>query len=66
MAKKATPTFREIIADIRKGRPAPVYILHGEEPYYIDAIMDALESCVIEEEDRDFNQTVFYGEVSGI
>ena len=66
MAKKATPTFREIIADIRKGRPAPVYILHGEEPYYIDAIMDALESCVIEEEDRDFNQTVFYGAESVI
>lgn len=61
MAKKATTSFRDIIADIRKGNPASVYILHGEEPYYIDAITDALENYVIDKDDRDFNQTVFYG-----
>ncbi len=63
MAKKTTPelTWREILTGIRKGTPAPVYILMGEEAYFIDLIVDALEKEVIAEEDRDFNQTVLYG-----
>lgn len=57
----ANPTYREIIADIRKGVFAPVYLLMGEEPYYLDKISEWLESSVVEEEDKDFNFEVFYG-----
>ena len=39
----------------------PVYLLHGEEPYFIDEIAKALETNVAEESMRDFNQTVVYG-----
>lgn len=53
--------FRSIIADIKKGLFAPVYILMGEEPYYIDRITEALESKVVNEEDKEFDQTVLYG-----
>lgn len=60
MAKKAQ-TYRDILADIRRGEFAPVYILHGEEPYYIDLIADAIEQSAVSEEDADFNRTVFYG-----
>lgn len=57
----ATPTFREIITNINKGVFSPVYLLMGEEDYYIDCIVNAIESKAIEEEDCDFNQNIYYG-----
>ena len=33
----------------------------GEEPYYIDLIVDALERNVVKEENQAFDQLVFYG-----
>ena len=49
-----TPTFQSICRDLRAGRPAPVYLLHGEEGYYIDALVEQFESIVPEGE-RDFD-----------
>lgn len=54
-------TYREIIADIRNKRFSPIYLLMGEEPYYLDKISEWLEKSVVEEEDKDFNFEVFYG-----
>lgn len=61
MAKQANP-YRQIISEIRARRFAPVYILSGETPYYLDLIADALMQHVVPEEDRDFNQHVYYGQ----
>lgn len=58
MAKKS---YTDIISDIKKGEYAPVYILMGEEDYYIDKIVESLEKNVIEEEDKDFNYNLYYG-----
>lgn len=55
------PDFRQIIHNIKKKDFAPVYILMGEEPYYIDRITEALEQNVVNEEDREFDQTILYG-----
>lgn len=53
--------YKAIIRDIKNKQFKPVYGLHGEEPFFIDAICDAiLENC-LEEHERDFNQTIFYG-----
>ena len=57
----ANPTFRDILTSINKGVFAPVYLLMGEEDYYIDRIVDAIESKAITEEDKDFNLNVYYG-----
>jgi DNA polymerase-3 subunit delta len=54
-------TFDQIIGDIRKKVYAPVYFLHGDETFYIDAIAEALEKQVLNESEREFNQTVLYG-----
>jgi len=44
MAKKSTgPSFREVMTSIKKGQFAPVYLLMGEEAYYIDELTRALE-----------------------
>lgn len=62
MAKKETGVeLRSILSDIKKGNYAPVYILMGEEPYYIDLLVRNFESKIIPEEDKDFNLNIFYG-----
>jgi DNA polymerase-3 subunit delta len=38
-----------------------VYLLHGEEVYFIDAITDLIEESVLPESERSFNQTILYG-----
>jgi DNA polymerase-3 subunit delta len=52
---------KEIVADIKNGKLAPVYFLMGEEPYYIDRIAEFIEQNVLTEEERGFNQMVLYG-----
>ncbi|MBF0648761.1 DNA polymerase III subunit delta [Dysgonomonas sp. GY75] len=54
-------TFEQIIADIKARKFKPVYLLMGDEPYYIDEITDMLVSTVLPEEEKDFNQTIRYG-----
>ncbi len=53
--------FEEILADLRKGIYQPVYLLNGEEEYFIDRITYILEHYVLKEEERSFNQSVLYG-----
>lgn len=52
-------TFQGLMAEIKKGNIAPVYMLHGEEGYFIDALSKQIEALV-DEQDRDFNLTVLY------
>jgi DNA polymerase-3 subunit delta len=53
--------YKKIIQDISKQIYVPVYLLCGEEPYYIDVISDYIEENVAEESMREFNLSVFYG-----
>ncbi len=50
-----------ILADIKKKKLSPVYLLHGEEPYFIDLIANAIESQVLEEAQKGFDQSIVYG-----
>lgn len=54
-------SYNEIIADIRNRIFYPVYLLSGEEPYYIDLLSDAIEAGVLSETEKEFNQTILYG-----
>ena len=54
-------TFDQIIGDIKRKIYHPVYLLHGEEPYFIDAITNLIEESVLTESEKEFNQTVIYG-----
>ena len=60
MAKKEN-TFEEICRDIVAKKFQPVYILMGEEPFFMDRITDLLIENVLGESERDFNQMVMYG-----
>ena len=54
-------SIRQIIDDIRNLNTKPIYFLMGEEAYYIDKISDYIEKNLLREEERGFNQVVFYG-----
>ena len=51
MAKKEI-TFEEICRDITARKFQPVYVLMGEEPFFIDQITDLLLKSVLEESER--------------
>ena len=53
--------YEELVAQLKSRQFKPVYLLMGEEPFYIDRICRFFENKVIEEADRDFNQVVLYG-----
>jgi len=51
----------KIIADWKKGNFRPIYWLEGEEPYYIDKVVEYAEKHILSESEASFNLTVFYG-----
>ncbi len=51
----------KIVKDIKAGIIKPVYFMAGDEPYYIDKITAFLEENLLSEEDKSFNQTIYYG-----
>lgn len=54
-------SFEQIKEDIRSRKFKPVYLLMGEEPYYIDELTEMFINSVLPEEERAFNQTILYG-----
>jgi DNA polymerase-3 subunit delta len=54
-------TANEILKEIKSRKFKSVYLLHGEESYYIDLISDALDAQVLSEAEKGFNLSVFYG-----
>lgn len=54
-------TASDIIKDIKAKKFKPVYLLHGEEPYYIDQVIHYMEEHVLNDMEKGFNQTVLYG-----
>ena len=52
---------RGLVSDAQNGVFKPVYLLMGDEPYYVDMVCDAIIEHCLDESERDFNQTVCYG-----
>jgi len=51
----------DILKDLKNRKYKPVYLLHGEEPYYIDLVGSYVEHKLLSEAEKGFNQTVLYG-----
>lgn len=56
----------EIIKSLQQKKYKPVYLLHGEEPYYIDLIGNYVEHQLLPDAEKGFNQTVLYGKDTDI
>ncbi|MBR1667118.1 MAG: DNA polymerase III subunit delta [Bacteroidaceae bacterium] len=57
---KENITHREIVEQVRKQQYAPIYLLMGEEAYYIDRISEYIADNVLTKDEQDFNQTIIY------
>ncbi|RFM28863.1 DNA polymerase III subunit delta [Deminuibacter soli] len=51
----------KIIGDWKKGSFKPVYWLEGDEPYFIDQVINYAEHNILPESEAGFNLTIFYG-----
>lgn len=56
--------YNMIMQSIEARQFAPIYLLSGDEGYFIDAIADRLASTILNEAERSFNQLTVYGQDS--
>lgn len=52
-------TYQSLLAQIGKGDLRPVYLLHGDEGYFIDELVKAFEH-VLSDEEKEFNQYILF------
>lgn len=60
MAASTTDEYKKAMLDLRAGKFKPVYVLHGEEAFFIDRIAEEIERLALQDHERDFNQTILY------
>ena len=54
-------SFQQLLGDLKKKIYAPVYFLHGEEDYFTDRVVEYMEENILNEGEKEFNQSVLYG-----
>ncbi len=59
--KKTSITYEAVMKSLVARQFAPVYVLMGDESYFIDKICDYLAENVLKAEERDFNQNIVFG-----
>ena len=59
MAATPSLTFESLKSQLAKRQYAPIYLLHGEEGYYIDELVKIFEQ-ILPVEERDFNMYTMY------
>ena len=60
MAKQVW-TYEQLMSSLKRKEYKPVYMLMGDESFYIDQIADYIEEHVLTEDEKAFNQTILYG-----
>ncbi len=59
--KDSVAQYNAIAKSVRARDFAPIYLLMGDESYFIDSICDMLASTILNEAERSFNQITLYG-----
>ncbi len=59
-------TAADIIKDLSNRKYKPLYLLHGDEPYFIDLVSNYVEHKLLPDAEKGFNQTVLYGKDTDI
>lgn len=54
-------TYEEIVKDVKNRKFCPIYLLMGEEDYYIDRVSEFIVDSALNENEKEFNLTVMYG-----
>ncbi len=53
--------YKAVMKDVQAGKFKPLYVLHGEEGFFIDRVSKEIEERALQEHERDFNLTILYG-----
>lgn len=61
-APAAEITYASLSAAIKRGEFAPIYLLMGEEEYYIDQLSEQIVDAALSEQEREFNLTIIHCE----
>jgi DNA polymerase-3 subunit delta len=59
-------TAADLLKNLENRKFKPLYLLHGEEAYYIDLVGNYVEHQLLPDAEKGFNQTVFYGKDTDI
>ena len=59
--KKQAISYESVMKDLKARNFSPVYILMGDESYYIDLLCDYITENVLQPEEKDFNQVLLFG-----
>jgi DNA polymerase-3 subunit delta len=59
--RETAEKYESIISDLKKKVYKPVYLLTGDEPYYIDRIADYIADNVLSESEKAFDRLILYG-----
>ena len=62
--KDSIAAFDQLTRDIAARRFAPIYLLMGEESFFIDRLCEQLAGSILSEAERSFNQITLYGKDS--
>jgi DNA polymerase III subunit delta len=54
-------THLQILNDLKAGKVKPLYLLEGEETFFIDEVNEFFEHQLLSEAQRSFNLTILYG-----
>lgn len=54
-------TYESILKDLKNKIYKPIYLLQGEEPYYIDLLTKYISDNVLNESEKTFNLLTLYG-----
>ncbi len=60
-AKDSIASYQEILGRLKQKIYKPIYLLMGEEAYYIDQLSAYIAANVLSEAEKAFNQTILYG-----
>ncbi len=64
--RDSVATLNRITADIEAGTIAPIYLLMGDESYFIDQLCDKLDASLLDEASKAFNSITLYGKDSEV
>ncbi|MEM9052342.1 MAG: DNA polymerase III subunit delta, partial [Bacteroidota bacterium] len=54
-------SFAELLSSLKKREFKPFYFFDGDEPYFIDKLVNVIQHDILDEAEQEFNQSVFYG-----
>ena len=66
MATSTKSSFESIRNDIRRRQFKPIYLLMGDEGFFIDELTTLISDTLLTEMEKDFNMLTFYGADSDV